>query len=119
MGAMSGPVFPAISRPFTVDDLVDLPDDGRRYELIDGVLLVSPAPTWAHQEMVAALYRLLHAHCPPDLRVVIAPFGVRTSDSNEVQPDVVVARYVELTNATLPVAPLLAVEPGGIEVWEL
>lgn len=107
---MSRPVFPSTSRPFTVDDLVDMPDDGRRYELIDGVLLVTPAPNWAHQEMAAACYRLLHAHCPPDLRVLLAPFAVQTSTSNEVQPDVIVARYVDLTMAHLPVAPLLAVE---------
>ncbi len=33
-------------RPFTVDDLEGMPDDGNRYELIDGMLLVSPAPYW-------------------------------------------------------------------------
>jgi hypothetical protein len=32
------------STPFTVQDLAGMPDDGRRYELIDGELLVSPAP---------------------------------------------------------------------------
>jgi len=110
MGTMSGPIFPATSRPFTVDDLVDMPDDGRRYELIDGVLFVSPAPTWAHQEMALALYRMLHAVCPAELRVLAAPFAVQTSRSNEVQPDVLVADFDELTNAHLPVAPLLAVE---------
>jgi hypothetical protein len=40
MLVMTGPV----SRPFTVADLEEMPDDGRRYELIDGELLVSPAP---------------------------------------------------------------------------
>ncbi len=34
---------------FTVEDLDAMPDDGRRYELIDGTLLVSPAPRWEHQ----------------------------------------------------------------------
>jgi len=38
-------------RPFTVDDLKGMPDDGNRYELIDGMLLVTPAPGWPHQEM--------------------------------------------------------------------
>ena len=39
------PAWPARGQPFTVDDLDRLPDDGRRYELLDGVLIVSPRPT--------------------------------------------------------------------------
>ncbi|MGQ0843516.1 MAG: Uma2 family endonuclease [Sporichthyaceae bacterium] len=97
-------------RPFTVDDLETMPDDGRRYELIDGMLLVAPAPGWAHQEMSAAVYRQLFAIRPPDLRVLIAPFAVRASSDSEVQPDVLVTRYADLTAKNLPVAPLLAVE---------
>lgn len=97
-------------RPFTVDDLEDTPDDGRRYELIDGTLLVSPAPGWAHQEVVIALAMLLRGACPRAMRTLVAPFGVRQDRSNEVQPDVLVARYVDLTDTCLPVAPLLAVE---------
>ena len=64
-------------RPFTVDDLEGMPDDGNRYELIDGMLLVSPAPGWAHQEMGLALAVHLRALCPRDLRVLVAPFAVR------------------------------------------
>ncbi|MBV9312447.1 MAG: Uma2 family endonuclease [Pseudonocardia sp.] len=97
-------------RPFTVHDLEAMPDDGWRYELIDGVLLVTPAPGWPHQEMSIALLVLLRMACPPDLRVLAGPFGVRTSVTNEVQPDVLVARYTDLTEDSLPVAPVLAVE---------
>jgi Uma2 family endonuclease len=43
------------AHPFTVSDLEEMPDDGRRYELIDGALLVSPAPGWAHQQATTAL----------------------------------------------------------------
>ncbi len=104
------------SSPFSVADLEGMPDDGRRYELIDGQLLVSPAPGLRHQAMAAALYRLLDDACPDDLFVLIAPFAVRTDLSNEVQPDVLVARRDELTDKNLPAAPVLAVEvlsPSG------
>ncbi|MGI8696056.1 MAG: Uma2 family endonuclease [Mycobacteriales bacterium] len=99
-----------VTRPFTVTDLEGMPDDGRRYELIDGELLVSPAPGWAHQEVVTALTVLLRAFCPRNQRVLPAPFAVRPDAFNELQPDVLVARYDDLTERCLPTAPLLAVE---------
>ena len=44
-----------LQRQWTVTDLRDLPDDGNRYEIIDGELLVTPAPAWVHQIAIAAL----------------------------------------------------------------
>ena len=46
-------------RPLTRADLETLPDDGHRYELIDGTLVVSPAPRRGHQVVVGNLYLLL------------------------------------------------------------
>jgi Uma2 family endonuclease len=106
MLAMSHPV----SRPFTVADLETMPDDGRRYELIDGELLVSPAPGWSHQEAAHTLYLTLRAACPRDLRVLTAPFAVQIDNFNELQPDVLVASFTDLTEVNLPRPPLLAVE---------
>src|SRR6266496_3222769 len=51
----------SVGRPFSVADLEAMPDDGRRYELIDGELLVTPAPGWAHQEASITLTELLRA----------------------------------------------------------
>lgn len=110
MTAMTEPIGLAEGRPFTVHDLEVMPDDGRRYEIIDGMLLVTPASGWSHQEMSLTLYRVLHAMCPPRLRVLAAPFALQTALTSEVQPDVLVARYDDLTEACLPVAPLLVVE---------
>jgi len=101
-------------RALTVDDLEQLPDDGHRYELVDGVLVVSPAPIWAHQAAQGALYRLLHAACPPHLRVIGAPFEWREGRSTALQPDVLVARFEALREVAggkfLAEPPLLAVE---------
>ncbi len=110
MTAMTEPIGLAEGRPFTVHDLEGMPDDGRRYEIIDGMLLVTPARGWSHQEMSATLYTVLRQAAPTGLRVLIAPFALRTALTSEVQPDVLVARYDDLTEACLPVAPLLVVE---------
>lgn len=118
MGAMavesdpveSDPVQFARRRPFTVDDLEAMPDDGYRYELIDGMLFVSPAPDLHHQEMVGNLFVALKAACPSDMHVVLAPFTVQFSKTTGLQPDVLVGRKKDFTRKFLPVAPVLAVE---------
>lgn len=110
MTATTGSYGTAQGRPFTVGDLEAMPDDGKRYELIDGMLFVSPAPGTRHQKMVARLVVRLDAVCPDELHVLPAPFAVRPSDTMELQPDVLVARDEELTEKLLPTAPVLAVE---------
>jgi Uma2 family endonuclease len=110
MTAEAGSVRLAHGRPFTVDDLEAMPDDGNRYELIDGMLLVSPAPNLKHQKMVVKLTGVLDAVCPDDMHVLSAPFAVRPSRTTELQPDVLVGRDKDFTDKLLPVAPLLAVE---------
>jgi Uma2 family endonuclease len=98
------------SRPFTRADLEHMPDDGHRYELIDGTLLVSPAPSFRHQRAVANLHLLLAAACPADLVVMLAPFTVGLADDTELQPDLLVAPRSQFTDGDLPGPPLLAVE---------
>ncbi len=44
---------------FTSADLAHLPDDGKRYELADGELIVRPAPTYDHQRIVWQFSRVL------------------------------------------------------------
>ncbi|WP_460393486.1 Uma2 family endonuclease [Actinophytocola sediminis] len=110
MTAESGSVQLAHGRPFTVDDLAAMPDDGNRYELIDGMLFVSPVPGRRHQRAVLRLAMTLAQACPVDLEVLTAPFAVRASPNTELQPDVLVGRDEDFTDKLLPVAPVLAVE---------
>lgn len=98
------------ARPFTVGDLESMPDDGRRYELLDGVLLVSPAPLRRHQRVCGRLFMVLEQSCPGTMEVLIAPFAVQPSNSTELQPDLLVAREQDLTERNLPAAPMLAIE---------
>ncbi len=73
-------------RPLTHRDLDYTPEDGNRYEVIDGALHVTPFPTPKHQKAVGELFSLLHDHVranhlgevyPPGLKVVLdEPSGV-------------------------------------------
>ena len=65
--------WPAAGRPFTVAELDRMPDDGRRYELLDGVLVVSSRAATIHQVVAGRLYRVLAGACPEDLCVVPEP----------------------------------------------
>ncbi len=77
--------------PRTADELANLPDDGNRYELIDGELFVTPAPVRAHQRMVAALFRVLDPFARQSgLEVMLSPTAVRASPVTEVEPDLLV-----------------------------
>jgi Uma2 family endonuclease len=87
-----------------------MPDDGHRYELIDGVLVVTPAPTPRHQVVSSNLNDRLRAACPSDLVVLYAPLDVVLDDHTALQPDLLVTRRADLSERNLPVAPLLAVE---------
>lgn len=98
------------SRPLTADDLAVLPDDGHRYELVDGTLIVTPAPSWRHQRAVVRLVTALVGAAPAELEVLTAPFDVHLADDTVLQPDVLVCRQTDLTERNLPVTPLLAVE---------
>lgn len=97
-------------RALTRDDLDAMPDDGHRYELLDGILVVSPAPSRRHQRASLRLSVLLDAALPAGLELLPAPFDVALADDTVMQPDLVVARVDDYTERDLPVAPLLAVE---------
>jgi Uma2 family endonuclease len=97
-------------QPFTRADLDAMPDDGRRYEIVDGVLIVSPAPSPAHQRVLGNLYVVLRSVCPAELEVMFAPLDVAIADDTIMQPDLLVARRTDFTKRDLPKAPLLAVE---------
>jgi len=103
-------VLPA-DRPLTVADLDQTPDDGQRYELDDGVLVVSPAPMLIHQRVLIHLEFLLEAACPSEFMVLPGP-GVEMSQIQYRIPDLVVVRagQVAITDQNITRPPELAVE---------
>ena len=101
--------WPRYGEEFTIDDLDRMPDDGHRYELLDGTLIVSPAPGPPHQRVAAVLVVLLELACPEDL-VVFPNVGLRVGPRSALEPDVVVARPSDVSGARLAAPPLLVAE---------
>ena len=83
--------MPTTVRRYTVDDLAAFPDDGNRYELVDGVLLVTPGPSRPHQVVVARLGSALTRYLAPlSSQMVMCPGVVRVPPHDEMQPDILV-----------------------------
>lgn len=96
--------------PFTRRDLESITDDGHRYELVDGVLLMSPSPRPLHQRVVARVLAAVSVHCPRDCEALPAPVDVVLADDTVLIPDVVVGRRGDYTERALEGVPVLAVE---------
>ncbi len=109
MTVVSTAAWPPAGAPFTVADLDRMPDDGRRYELLDGVLVVSPRPTTIHQFVAMRLLRVLADACPEDMCVVPEP-AVELGPQTEFDPDLVVVRMDQIGGAKFTEPPLLVVE---------
>lgn len=78
-------------RAYTFDDLAHMPDDGQRYEVIDGALVVTPAPGGPHQNIVGRLFAQLDRACPPQF-VVLPGAQLRLADNQAPIPDLLVVR---------------------------
>ena len=75
----------------TYDDLLALPDDGLRHELIDGEHYMTPSPGSAHQVIVGNLHLLIAAFVR-DRRlgvIMLAPFDIVFSPHDVVEPDLI------------------------------
>jgi Uma2 family endonuclease len=101
--------WPQYGREFTIEDLDRMPDDGHRYELLDGTLIVSPAPGLPHQRVAVVLTHILELACPDDL-VVFPNVNVRFAAASALEPDAVVARPPDVSGARLLAVPLLVAE---------
>ena len=95
---------------WTVADLELLPDDGFRYELVDGVLLVSPAPSITHQRCQMTLLRLLDPVVPDHGELFAAPLDFQPTRQRSLEPDVLIMSREDKGDkaATLPL--VLAIE---------
>jgi Uma2 family endonuclease len=88
--------MPTLKRRWTVDDLDDLPDDGNRYEIIDGELFVTPAPSPRHQDAIVEMYVLLREYLTRERvgHAFVSPADVIFSPTRALQPDLFVVPLV-------------------------
>jgi Uma2 family endonuclease len=95
--------FPAMAlqttKRLTYDDFLKLPDDGKRYEIIDGELYVNASPVPRHQRIVGRIYFALQAwfNAHGGGEAFVAPLDIRFDDYNVVEPDVIAIKADRLS----------------------
>ena len=111
-----------IGAKLTSEDYYAMSDDGHRYELIEGDLIVPPAPDLAHQGVSGELHMLLRSAAHRvGAKVFAAPTDVYLSSETVVQPDLLVVlreHVARMTHRGIEGAPDLVVEilsPGSSE----
>lgn len=101
---------PTLGPGHTRADLDRMPDDGNRYELIEGEIVMSPSPRTRHQLVSARLFRLLDDARPEGTLVLYAPFDVVLEEDSVVEPDLVVFDESIATERGIEGRPDLVVE---------
>jgi Uma2 family endonuclease len=105
----------ALIKPvFSYEHLAQMPDDGKRYEILEGDLIVSPSPNRKHQRIVGRLFNFLsRAEQAGYGEAYVAPFDVVFDPHNAPQPDVFFVsrdRLAIVTDDNVQGAPDLIVE---------
>ena len=82
----------AIAVPrYTIEDLDRFPGDGNRYELLDGVLLVTPAPSQLHQVVASRLFvQLVEGMRSAGVGRVVGPGAIAVPPHTQLQPDILI-----------------------------
>jgi Uma2 family endonuclease len=85
---------PQTTTRLTYEDYVKLPDDGNRYEIIDGELYANPAPVPRHQEILVnlAVPLRLYFRAHGGGKVYVSPIDVLLADDGVVEPDIIVLK---------------------------
>src|ERR1043166_8463365 len=81
---------------YTLEDLESFPDDGNRYELVDGILLVTPAPMPPHQVVLSRIaIWLARVLGDPPSALVLFPGVVEIAPNVHMEPDILVVPVTE------------------------
>jgi Uma2 family endonuclease len=102
-----------LSRPWTREMVLALPDDGNRYELFDGELLVTPAPSGPHQVALSLLFSVVAPYVSAEgLGLMLwSPADLRLGGDQLSQPDLFVMPSIPASGewADFP-NPILVIE---------
>jgi Uma2 family endonuclease len=109
--------MPATEKVWTLDELHALPDDGNKYEVVRGALLVTPAPTAEHETIAARLAEALTPYVRRnDLGHVYRPRAVIRHKGSETEPDLAVrdeiARETDWERAPVPILVVEILSPS-------
>jgi Uma2 family endonuclease len=100
---------------YTIEDVLNLPPDSPRVELVNGVMLVVPSPTEEHQDISFLLCAWLRRHAPKEYKAVQA-LGVAVEEDRTYEPDVLLRRAGEAVRHFVPaeqvVIAIEVVSPG-------
>src|SRR4029434_1031064 len=101
--------MPAMRPVTTIEELWALPEDGQRHELLDGVHVVTPSPTYRHQDIHGALFALLRSGLDSHrgFKVLSSPADLILGPQTLVQPDIFILRIN-------PEAPPTSWQEGGV-----
>jgi len=100
-----------LNRALDLEDLWATPDDGNRYEVLDGAIVMTPPPDTDHQNVVLRLAVLLDAVARPrGLRVLPAPVAWRIGPGQVPEPDLIVVSPESIAKRAVQGRPLLVVE---------
>ena len=101
--ALSGIRLPDVNG-YTIADLHALPDDGPRWELIDGSLIVSPSATIDHNAVARWIAQILEDTCPDNDLVIGTDQSATIDQHNEPRPDAIVASAEFLQQSPFPMS---------------
>ncbi len=109
---------------FTYDDYLTLPNDGKRHEILDGDLIVTPVPSTEHQEILLNIVELLRGFVRAESKgkVLCAPTDVVFSMTDVVQPDIVFVskeRLHIITKKNIVAAPDFVIEIFSVAIEKM
>jgi len=83
--------MPMVAPRYTIADLEQFPDDGNRYELLGGVLLVTPMAEYSHQAVLGRIHEaLVESLRPGGTALILSPGAIQIGNDTQLEPDLLV-----------------------------